>query len=121
MPKHILEKNFRPIVTGTTQGVKTFEIQDNVNGPVDLTDAVITIQLKTYIGGPVEHEFSTTNGKLEIDANPFLGIFRMKRQIIDLKPYRYLYDIQIHLPDETQLTPMRGYYTVEAEVTIETS
>lgn len=114
---HVITRNFAPIVTGTTQRPKKFTITDNVNGPVNLTGAVIKIQLKTRVGGPIEYEFSTSNGKLQIDANPLLGTFYMVEQLINLPAYNYMYDVQIHLADGTRLTPMRGYYPIESEIT----
>ena len=118
MYKHIINRNFCPIVKGSTQKEKKFTLTDD-NGPVDLTGASIKMQLKTQPDGPVEYEFSSTGISPEfvIDEDPLSGIFRMVEMVITINPFNYIYDLQIHLNSGVKLTPMRGFYPVEAEIT----
>lgn len=79
---------------GTTFKEMLFEYKiDNV--PLDLTGAVIKIQLRKEPKGVVFFEPTITI------TNASLGQWKINRQIIDIEPFNYLYDIKITFANGT--------------------
>ncbi len=84
----------------------------NIDGdPLDLTDAVIRMQLRKSAGAPVAFtpELSITdaeNGQFVIDA-----------QIIDIPACVYKYDIEIELASGEVKTWIYGNFTINDDIT----
>ncbi len=118
MPSSVIQYNLCPILTGTTQKEKVFTLSDDIAGPVDLTGATVKMQLKTSPEGAVEHEFSSTGVSPKFSIHlPLQGKFKLIEMVIDIEPFDYIYDLQVHLANGTQLTPLKGIYPIKSEIT----
>ena len=84
--------------------------------PLDLTDALIKMQLRKNYEKDVALEFSTINNKIEI-VNVSLGTFKIIEQIIDIEAYNYIYDLQITLPSGDVETYIKGKFNIINDVT----
>jgi hypothetical protein len=65
-----------------------FEYKKNTVA-INLTGAIIKIQLRKVAGGVVFFEPTITI------TNAVLGQWKINKQIIDIEPFNYLYDIRI--------------------------
>jgi hypothetical protein len=75
---------------------KQMNFQINVNGaPLDLTNAVIRMQLKRAYNDVPRLSLTTVddNGLTITDAEA--GQFKINEQIIDINAFNYIYDIEI--------------------------
>lgn len=91
---------FEPHETGTTLLKQEFYIEEATDGPVDLTDAIISIQMRTSLVGPIEKEFlSTNNGGITV-TDAAGGTFEIDEQIINLPPFDYIGAVRITFPLE---------------------
>lgn len=108
--------NFKDHVTGDTFAGVQFEVLIN-NAPLDLTDADIYMHVKETSVSKEKTVFSTANGKLEIN-DATAGKFKFKKQIVDLFPKKYVYDIEIHLSDGNIHTYIEGTWLIKRGVTV---
>ena len=84
--------------------------------PLDLTDALIKMQLRRNYEKDIALEFSTINNKIEIvDAS--LGTFKIVEQIINIEAFEYIYDLQITLADGVVDTYIKGSFNIINDVT----
>jgi len=79
---------------GTTFKEMSFQYILN-SVPVNLTGATIKIQLRKEPKGVIYFEPTITI------TNAVLGQWKINKQIIDIEPYNYLYDIKMTFADGT--------------------
>jgi hypothetical protein len=91
MPAHY---NFKPHQRGTTLLEKKFKIEELLTGSINLTGAIIRLQLKTSPKGPVEFEFNSPENHLTV-TNALTGEFKLNKQIIDIPAFDYIYGLKI--------------------------
>lgn len=103
-------------IQGDTFEVVNFEVIKN-GDPLDLTDAVIRMQLKKECNGiPILSFTSVANAGLTI-INAALGLFKINRQIINIPEFNYSYDIEITFADQTVKTWVSGSFLVQCDIT----
>ena len=91
---------------------KQVDFQINVdNLPLDLTDAVIAIQLRKEAGAPIVLEPTITI------LNAIEGRFCIDEQIIDIQACNYKYDIQLTLASGEVYTWISGIFTITDDIT----
>jgi hypothetical protein len=99
----------------TTKRGDTFKqtnFQININdAPLDLTDAIIKIQLRKEAGAPVALEPTLTI------LNALQGEFCIDEQIIDIQACNYKYDIQITQESGEVDTWVGGLFTITDDIT----
>lgn len=107
--------NFQNIKGDTFEQV-SFEVKVN-DVAVDLTGAVIKMQLRKEYGGVIGLSLtSVANAGITI-TNAALGSFKINQQVINIPPYNYLYDIEIHFADGTVKTWISGNFQILNDVT----
>jgi hypothetical protein len=79
--------------------------------PLDLTDAIIRMQLRKQPGGvialaPLITIFDPTNGE-----------FRINKQIINIEACNYRYDIEVETEDGQVNTWISGLFTITDDIT----
>ena len=92
-----------------------FEILIDGNA-LNLTGAIIKMQLRKNYEKDVALEFSTTNNKIQI-VNVSLGTFKIVEQIIDIESFEYLYDLQITLSISDVETYVKGKFNILNDIT----
>ena len=112
---NIATYNFPDHIKGDTFSGVQFEVLVNAIA-LDLTDADITMQIRENYSTANKIEFSTDNGKLEI-TDAVAGKFTFKEQIIDVAPKKYVYNIQILLPNGKKHTYIKGVWVIYCDVT----
>jgi hypothetical protein len=92
--------------------------QINVNTvPLDLTGAVIRMQLRTDYGGDVYLELTSVDSNGITITNAANGEFKINETIIELEAFSYKYDIQITLSNGEVKTWIEGIFNVSNDVT----
>lgn len=92
--------------------------QINVNTvPLDLTGAVIRMQLRTDYGGDVYLDLTSVESNGITITNPTNGEFKINDIIIDIQPLSYKYDIQITLSNGEVKTWITGIFNILNNVT----
>jgi hypothetical protein len=92
--------------------------QINVNTvPLDLTGAVIRMQLRTDYGGDVYLELTSVDSNGITITNATNGEFKINETIIELEAFSYKYDIQITLSNGEVKTWIEGIFNVSNDVT----
>lgn len=107
--------NFPDHIKGDTFSGVQFEVLVNAVA-LDLTDADITMQIRENYSSANKIEYSTANAKLEI-TDAVAGKFTFKEQIVDVAPKKYVYDIQILLPNGKKHTYIKGVWVITCDVT----
>jgi hypothetical protein len=107
--------NFSHIQGDTFEAVN-FEVIKNGDA-LDLTGAVIRMQLRKECGGiPILSFTSVASAGLTI-TNAASGLFKINRQIINIAEFNYLYDIEITFSDLTVKTWISGNFLVQCDIT----
>ena len=107
--------NFQNIKGDTFEQV-TFELLLN-DEPYSLDDAVIRMQLRKEYGGiPFLSLTSVANAGITI-TNANAGLFKINKQIINIEPFNYLYDIEIEFGNGTVKTYISGNFLIKSDVT----
>jgi hypothetical protein len=107
--------NFSHIQGDTFEAVN-FEVLKNGDA-LDLTGAVIRMQLRRECGGiPILSFTSVANAGLTI-VNGALGLFKINRQIINISEFNYLYDMEITFADQTVKTWISGSFLIQCDIT----
>lgn len=106
--------NFRSI-KGDTFDEVNFSINKN-NVPIDLTDAVIRMQLRQVYGGVIFLNLTSESNAGITITNAVGGLFKINEQIIDAPAFNYLYDIEL---DDAGIvkTYVSGNFLIENDVT----
>ena len=107
--------NFQNIKGDTFEQVN-FEVKIN-DVAVDLTDAIIRMQLRKEYGGVVGLSLTSVDDAGITITNAVSGLFQINRQVINIPPYNYLYDIEIHFEDGTIKTWISGNFQILNDVT----
>lgn len=99
----------------------TFELvsfQINVNSvALNLTGCTIRMQLRKEYGGVSFLSLtSVANAGITI-TNADTGSFKINKQIINIDPYNYIYDIELIKADDTIKTYISGNFLVTNDVT----
>lgn len=85
--------------------------------PLDLTDAVIIMQVKKQkTDDESVLEFSTTDSTIVI-TDPLSGIFNTVERIIEVEANKYYYDIQVSLNTGRVITPVDDTFSITQDVT----
>lgn len=112
------EFNISTIRNDTYPGLSATIIKNG--SPLDLTGSVIRMMLKKTAGDTCyQLEFSslsTTENVITI-FDPPAGKFRIEPEIITLQPKVYVYDVQVHLSDNTVITFLKGNFEVLIDIT----
>jgi hypothetical protein len=107
--------NFQNIKGDTFEQVN-FEVKINGDA-VDLTDAVIRMQLRKEYGGVVGLSLtSVANAGITI-TDAVNGLFKINKQVINIPPYNYIYDIEIHFDNGDVKTWISGNFQILNDVT----
>ena len=100
----------------TTFDAMPFQVIIN-SVPLDLTDALIEMQIKKdACSTPVLSFSSIDNAGITI-TDALDGWFKINEQIINLKPCNYQYDIKITLSDDTVKRYVGGLFQVLTSIT----
>lgn len=107
--------NFQNIKGDTFEQVP-FEVKLN-NVVVNLTGAVIRMQLRKEYGGIVGLSLTSVGSAGITITSPTLGLFKINKQIINIEPFNYLYDIEITFADGDVKTWISGNFLIKQDVT----
>jgi hypothetical protein len=100
----------------TWSGISSIVIQTG-GVPVDLTNAIIIMQVREEVDSPVVLELSTTNGAVQIANDPTIGTFSFLPLIVDIPFDSYIYDIQITLQTGYVKTYLTGSWEILPDIT----
>ena len=107
--------NIPPHVSGDTFQDLFFTIMVNEQ-PLDLSNVQIDIWFRQQSPkGIIRLKLSTTDNTLT--KSGVAGQFLIPSQIIDLKPNRYYYDIQLTLDTGKVYTYVSGYFNILSSIT----
>lgn len=96
---------------------KQMPFQINVNGTaLNLTDCVIRMQLKRAYDDVPRLTLSSVNNNGITITNASAGQFKINEQIIDIKAFNYIYDIEIN-NDGVVNTWVSGEFLIKPNVT----
>lgn len=107
--------NFPDHVNGDTFSGVEFEVLVNASA-LNLTGAAIKMQLKESASSKMIAEYSIANSKLEI-TDAVNGKFSFKKQIVEVCPKTYVYDIEIVLANGDKHTYIKGTWKINSDVT----
>lgn len=107
--------NFQTIKGDTFEEV-TFEVKIN-NVAVDLTDAIIKMQLRKSKCGVIGLSLTSEDNAGLTILNALNGLFCINKQIINIEAYNYVYDIQITFADGVVKTWISGNFQIIEDVT----
>jgi hypothetical protein len=93
---------------GTTFEEMPFEILFN-GVPKNLTDAVIHMRLRKEPKGVVFLDLTSVASAGITITNASGGLFKINKQIIDIEPFNYYYDIKITFSDGSVKTWIRDF------------
>ena len=108
--KHIKGDTFEAVNFAMTSGA--------LLSPIDLTGAVIKMQLRKQACDLVKviSLTSVLSDGITI-TNPALGLFKINKQIINIDPYNYVYDIEITFGSGVVKTYISGLFLVTPDIT----
>jgi len=107
--------NFTHIKGDTFDQVPFAILLNNV--PINLTGAVIKMQLRSECGGLIALSLtSVANAGITI-TNAAGGLFKINKQIIDIAAGNYSYDLEIRFADNTVKTWLSGGFLIECDIT----
>lgn len=107
--------NFEHIKGDTFEAVNFAVIKNAV--VLNLTGAVIKMQLKKECGGVPILSFTTVASAGLTITNAAGGLFKINKQIINIPEYNYVYDIEITFSDGTVKTWVEGNFVVKCDIT----
>jgi len=91
--------------------------ESSVYVPINITDAVIRMQLRKEAGQPVALSLTSVSNQGITITNGPLGLFKINEQVIDIPAKSYEYDIEIEFPTGKILTYVRGNFNVINDIT----
>jgi hypothetical protein len=92
-----------------------FEILKNQQ-PIDLTTAIIRMQVRKDYGSPIVLNFTSVNDNGITITDAVDGKFTINQQIIDIRAFKYIYDIQFEINGIVS-TYVSGDFLVTNDVT----
>jgi hypothetical protein len=107
--------NFENIKGNTFEAVN-FEVKINTVA-VSLVGATIKMQLRKECGGVIGLTLTSVASAGITITDAALGKFKINKQIIDIAPYNYYYDIEIKFADNTVKTWVKGMFNVFCNIT----
>ncbi len=108
--KHIKGDTFEAVNFAMTTGVPAVAI--------NLTGAVIKMQLRKQACDLVKVLSLTSVLSAGITiTNPISGLFKINKQIINIDPFNYVYDIEITFTDGSVKTYISGFFNVSPDIT----
>ena len=108
--------NFTHIKGDTFEAVN-FAVKVNTVA-MDLTGAIIRMQLRRKASDLTYALALTSIDNAGITINDAVGgLFKINKQIINIEPCSYVYDIEIKLADGTVKTYVKGNFIIQSEVT----
>jgi hypothetical protein len=107
--------NFSHIKGDTFEAVNFAVLKNTV--ALNLTGAVIKMQLKKECGGVAILSFTSVASAGLTITNAAGGLFRINKQIINIPEYNYLYDIEITFADGSVKTWVEGNFVVKCDIT----
>jgi len=107
--------NFSHIQGDTFEAVNFAVVKNAV--VLNLTGAVIKMQLKKECGGVAILSFTTVASAGLTITNAAGGLFKINKQIINIPEYNYLYDIEITFADGSVKTWVEGNFVVKCDIT----
>ena len=105
---------------GDTFPEQLFQIEeeiDNVVTNMDLTGAVINMQLRIKAGENVFLNLTSVADAGITITDATAGEFKINSQIINIDARKYLYDLQITLQNEEVFTYIKGFFEVINDIT----
>lgn len=106
--------NFKPQYKTNTFNGTQLTFTEEVNGvatPVDLTGAVLLMQMKASVSTPAVLNLTINNGLSVVNAEN--GIVNIDMFVVSLEPYKYLYDFKIQFPSGEINTYLTGTFEVK--------
>lgn len=107
--------NFSHIQGDTFEAVN-FQVLKNAVA-LNLTGAVIKMQLKKECGGVPILSFTTVASAGLTITSAANGLFKINKQIINIPEFNYSYDIEITFSDGTVKTWVEGNFVVKCDIT----
>lgn len=99
----------------TWDGISSIIITSN-NQPIDLTSAVIKMQLREDVDAPAVFTLTTTDSTIVV-TNALQGTFTIPPILVDISFGKYLYDIQITFANGVVKTYVAGNWKIVADIT----
>jgi hypothetical protein len=103
-------------IKGDTFDEVEFSIQKN-SVALDLTGAIIRMQLKKECGGIPILSFTSVAAAGITITNAVGGLFKINKQIININSFNYVYDIEITFADGTVKTWIEGNFLIKCDIT----
>ena len=106
--------NFKQQYNGNTFNGVQITMSRDVNGvdtPIDLTNAIFSMQLKASRSSNPVKEFSKGNGITVV--SPTEGVIQVDKFLVDLAPAKYLYDLKVTFPNGDVFTYITGTFEVK--------
>ena len=107
--------NFSHIQGDTFEAVNFAVVKNAV--PVNLTGAVIKMQVKKECAGLNILSFSTVGSAGLTITNAVAGLFKINKQIINIPEFNYIYDIEITFLNGDVKTWIEGNFVVKCDIT----
>ena len=107
--------NFLHIKGDTFEAVNFAVVKNTI--ALDLTGAVIKMQLKKECGGiPILSFTTVANAGLTL-TNAVGGLFKINKQIINIAEFNYVYDIEITFLNGDVKTWVEGNFVIKCDIT----
>jgi hypothetical protein len=107
--------NFQNIKGDTFEAVN-FEVKINTVA-VSLVGAIVKMQLRKECGGVIGLTLTSVASAGITITDAAAGKFKINKQIIDIAPYNYSYDIEIKFADNTVKTWVKGMFNIFCDIT----
>jgi|TARA_R110002153_G_scaffold136200_1_gene286044 hypothetical protein len=110
--------NFKDRYKGDTSNAVQFTVTETISGvttSVNLTGAVITMQIRKGSTNSLIKELNTVSGITIVDGTN--GIFSVDSFLLDIKPSQYHYDIQFNFVGGVVKTYLKGIFNVVNDIT----
>lgn len=99
----------------TWDGINSVAINSN-DQPINLTGAIIKMQLREDVDSPAALTLSTTGSTIVI-TNALQGTFTIPPILVDIPFGKYLYDIQVTFANGVVKTYVKGTWEIVADIT----
>ena len=107
--------NFTHIKGDTFEAVNFAVVKNSV--ALNLTGAVIKMQLKKECGGIPILSFTTVASAGLTITNAVGGLFKINKQIINIAEFNYIYDIEITFSNGDVKTWVEGNFIINCDIT----
>ena len=107
--------NFSHIKGDTFEAVNFAVVKNTI--ALDLTGAVIKMQIKKECNGIAILSFTTVGNAGLTITNAAGGLFKINKQIINIPEFNYIYDIEIKFANGDVKTWIDGDFIVKCDIT----